>query len=91
MSWMLLSVSWLALACAVLGLAVYRKMVAYSEDDLLHLGDDRKIAEQEVMAIRLQGVDRWGKTLTILTLVFGILLAAAFLYQQWVANYQLVP
>lgn len=93
MGWMLLSVAWLALACTVLGFAAYRKMVAYSEDDLIHLEDaDRfKIEQQKSLAGRLDFVDRWGKMLTVLTLVFGILLAAAFLYQQWVTSYQLVP
>lgn len=93
MGWMLLSVAWLALACTVLGFAAYRKMVTYSEDDLIHLEDTagRQIAQQKSLAGRLDFVDRWGKFLTIVTLVFGMILAAAFLYQQWVISYQLVP
>ncbi len=91
MGWMLLSVAWLALACTVLGFAAYRKMVAYSEDDLIHLEDGDKIAQQRTMAGRLEFVDHWGKILTVATLVYGIILAAAFLYQQWVLSYQIVP
>ena len=91
MGWMLLSVAWLALACTVLGLAVYRKMVAYSEDDLIHLEDGRKIAEQRTLAGRLEFVDHWGKILTVATIVYGVILVAALLYQQWVLSYQIVP
>jgi len=93
MGWIFFSVGWLALACTVLGFAVFRKLVAYSEDDLIHLDefDGGKIAHQEILAGRLDFVDRWGKILTVATLVYGILLAAAFLYQQWVISYQLVP
>jgi hypothetical protein len=93
MGWMLLSVAWLALACTVLGLGIYRKMMAYSEDDNLHLRpvDGPRIEQQKSLAGRVEFVDRWGKILTVVTLVCGILLAAAFLYQQWVTSYQLVP
>lgn len=93
MGLMLLSVAWLAMACAVLGLAAYRKMVAYTEDDTLHLRavDGTRVAAQNTMASRLEWVDRWGKILTVATVVFGILLVAAFLYAEWLKNLQLVP
>lgn len=93
MAWMLLSVGWLAVACTVLGLAAYRKMVAYSEDDNLHLGevDGPRIAQQRTLANRVAFVDQLGKVLTVVTIVYGMLLIAAFLHQQWVASSQLVP
>lgn len=92
MGLMLLSVAWLAMACAVLGLAAYRRMVSYSEDDYLHLRsvDGSRVSEQVVLAHRLDVVDRWGKTLTVVTTVFGILLVAVYLYQRWMESSQFV-
>jgi hypothetical protein len=82
---MTMAVIWLAIASVVFGLAVYRKLVARNEDDILHVRDSEagKIAQQSMMASRLDRVDKWGKALTVLAFVLGVFLAAAVLYQQW--------
>ena len=76
---------WVALAFAVLLLAGYRKFLARNEDDLVHIaeGEAGMISEQVVMAHKLEVIDRWGKILTVASLVYGLLLSAAFLYKVW--------
>jgi hypothetical protein len=79
---------WAALALVVLGLAIYRKRVASHEDDFLHVRetDAKLVAEQGVMARRLEFIDKWGKSLTIVMFVGGLALGAYFMYLTWVAN-----
>jgi hypothetical protein len=83
-------VIWSFLALAVLGLAFYRKLVSMREDDYIHLagGAAKLIPQQVAMAHKLDIVDRWGKTLTIITAIGGLMLAAAYLYQLWLESLQ---
>ncbi len=76
-------VIWAILAIATLGLALYRKLISAGEEDLIHLGpgEERQIPEQVALAGRLKAVDRWGKTLTIITVAIGLVMAAVYLYQ----------
>jgi hypothetical protein len=79
---------WSILALAVLGLALYRKLVANHEDDLIHIGpgEEKLIPQQVQVAAKLEVVDRWGKTLTVIVAATGLLIAAAYLYQAWEAS-----
>jgi hypothetical protein len=83
---------WSILALVVLGLALYRKLVANHEDDLIHIGpgEEKMIPQQVQMATKLAAVDRWGKTLTVFAFVFGLVIAATYLYQAWEASLQRV-
>lgn len=87
---MLLGV-WGAMACVVVALAIYRKVVASQEDDMVHLRESEAglVNQQTVVARRLEGIDAWGKRLTILVAILGVALACYFLYAQWVASTQL--
>ena len=86
-----LAILWLALASAVAGLALYRKLVSMKEDDQLHVGqfDAPQNARQLLIASRLDFVDRWGITLTVSVVAFGVILAAIYIYQAWVASNQI--
>ena len=77
--------SWIVLACAVLILAVYRHRLSSHEDDTLHVSDAQAshITEQAVAAHRIDAIDRWGKLLTVIGAVYGLLLGAAYFYQYW--------
>ncbi|MGB6943383.1 MAG: hypothetical protein WBE37_13360 [Bryobacteraceae bacterium] len=81
-------VIWAILAIATLGLALYRKLISAGEEDLIHLGpgEERQIPEQVALAGRLKAVDRWGKTLTIITVAIGLILAAVYLYQAFLVQ-----
>jgi hypothetical protein len=75
-------VSWAVMASVVLGLAIYRKMVARKEDDFLHV-DAQQIAQQEVVAKKLEQIDKWGKSLTIVVGIFALVLLGMMLYNGW--------
>jgi len=79
-----LTILWALLALVVLFLAGYRKVVSGQEDETLHLGDPSESAHQVTVAGKLEHIDRWGKLLTIIAVVYGLLLAAAYTYQTWV-------
>ena len=85
------AVSWAVLALFVIALIVIRKSVAAGEDDTLHVmeGDAGMIPRQQQMAHKLEVIDRWGKSLTIVTIVFGLIVGGLWVYQSWVnaSNY----
>ena len=76
------AVSWGVLAIVVLTLILYRRSITSHEDDSIHL-EGSGPAEQVALAHRLNVVDRWGKALTVLTVVFGLVLAGIYMYQVW--------
>ena len=86
-----LTVLWSLLVIATIGLALYRKLVVPREDDLIHVAEseEKLIPQQVKIAKKLDAIDRWSKILTISTLVFGLVIAAIFLYQGWVQNSKL--
>jgi hypothetical protein len=78
-------VLWVALAAAVGALAVYRNKLAGSSDELIHIEDTSAdlSARQEIVAKKLEVIDKWGKILTVVAAVFGLVLVAAWVYQVW--------
>lgn len=80
---------WALLGIATLTLAVYRKLVMlHQEDELVHLGagEEKMIPQQVALAQKMDVVDKWGKTLTVLTVVYGLAMAAVYLYEQLQRN-----
>ena len=76
---------WAVLGLATLGLALYRKIMTMQEQDVVHLGpgEETEIPKQVELAKKLVSVDRWGKTLTVITVLFGLFLAGGYLYNGW--------
>ena len=74
------------LAASVLVLIVWRKIVARNEDDQLARAATEAVPQQAVVAHKLEVIDKWGKIVTAVTVVFGVLIAALFVYQTWVAG-----
>jgi hypothetical protein len=85
MSFIPFVVTWCFLAGTVLVLGLYRNLAAMHEDDLVHLGagEEKLIPGQVTFFRKLERVERWGKTLTVVTLIGGLLLGAAVLYCAW--------
>ena len=81
-------VIWILLATTVLVQFVRRKMVASHEDDNLHVLNTAPIAEQAAVANKLDQIDKWGKILTVITVVYGLLVGAAWVYQFFVQSAQ---
>ena len=80
---------WAILGVATLALALYRKFVSMSEDDYVHLsaGEERLIPQQVATFKKIGVIDKWGITLTIVTVVLGLALAALYLYQAILRQY----
>ena len=73
---------WSVFALAVIVLLVMRKMVASKEDDQLHVLDGvPAVATQQVtVAHKLDVIDKWGKILTVITVLFGLVIGALYVY-----------
>jgi hypothetical protein len=82
MNYLPLLVVWSVLALVVLALFVWRQSVARNEDDSLHVMHGA-LAPQTSMAQKLDVIDKWGKILTVITVVSGLLIAAAYVYAQF--------
>jgi heme/copper-type cytochrome/quinol oxidase subunit 2 len=76
------AIFWGVLAIVVVFLIIYRKQIASHEDDSIHL-EGSVPTQQVALAHRLAAIDKWGKTLTIVVAVYGVALAAIYLYQVW--------
>lgn len=78
-------IMWIVLAFCVVALALYRKMIASHEDDVVHVtsGESRAVSQQVNFAHKIEKIDFWGKTLTVILVVYGLILAAWILYQLW--------
>jgi uncharacterized membrane protein len=81
-------IGWAVVALVVCALAIYRKVVARHEDDFLHVRDSeaKLVAEQGEIANKLLLIDRWGKIMTVVALVYGLALAGSYVYASWVSN-----
>jgi hypothetical protein len=84
--------SWAVLASIVIVLAIYRKMLSSKEDDSLHLAEEKAgmVMHQAAVAHRLELVDRWGKSLTLLVVLFGLFIAGIYLYSVWQQSTRIV-
>ena len=81
-------VLWALLALTVIGLIIYRRVVSAGEDDMIHVSDaaGSVTSHQVSVAHKLDQIDKWGKTLTVVTVVYGIVLAGVYVYQSWVSG-----
>lgn len=82
------AVLWGVLATSVIILAIYRMKIAGKTDELVHLGDTATdvVSQQILVEKKLEALDRWGKILTVLTVVSGLILGSFFMYQIWMQN-----
>ena len=80
-----LFVVWSVLALVVLALFIWRQVVSSHEDDSLHVMHGA-LSQQTSLAQKLDAIDKWGKILTVITVVFGLLIAAAYIYGQLVGR-----
>ena len=80
--------SWVALGMVVIALAIYRKILIGKEDVNLHVldGDAAMIPGQAVLAQRVEKIDRWGKFLTAVELLYGLAIGGMYLYGVWMVS-----
>jgi cytochrome b subunit of formate dehydrogenase len=81
------AIAWAVLAVIVLVLALMRRGITAHEDDSIHLTDGgAAVGEQLVVARKLEGIDKWGKILTVVLVVTGLALAIVYGLQLWDAT-----
>lgn len=82
------TILWALLAAVVLALIAYRKTVSMKEDETLHLGPggENVPMEQAAIAHKLEVIDKWGKLLTVIAVVYGLALAAFYTWQTWLSS-----
>lgn len=75
-------VIWAVLATIVVFLAAYRRSIRLKADELLHVLDTEAplVSNQAVVAKRLEKVNRWGKILTALVILYALAVAAYYFY-----------
>lgn len=84
-------VVWAALALVVLALAAWRQVIDLHEDDSIHLHDSETglVTQQMTLAKKVSTIDRLGKALTLVTILYGLALAGWVVYQQWLESSKL--
>ena len=83
----LLAGSWSVLVAAYVILFIYRKQVERNEDDSIHvLADNRVLATQQSIAQKMNVLERWSKIVGITVVVYGLVVAAAYIYSVWQSN-----
>jgi hypothetical protein len=82
--------TWAILAVLVLVLAIYRAMLASHEDESIHVSEVEasQVAEQRKVFSKLNRVEFWGKLLTVVTILYGLAIAGAYLYHAWLQSSQ---
>lgn len=75
-------VVWVVLFIVVIVLIFYRRSIAVQEDDSLHVleGEQKQVEEQFKVAKKLEVVDKWGKILTVVTVLYGLILLGVYAY-----------
>ena len=80
------SVVFCVLIIALVALIIYRRAAASGEDDTLHVEDTTGAitVRQEQLAKRLERLDLWVKILSVIVVLCGLGLGAAYLYNAWI-------
>ena len=78
------AIAWAVLGAIVAALALMRRSVSSHEDDSIHLSaGSTAVSEQLTTARKLEGIDKWGKILTIVLVVTGVILVAMYSLAVW--------
>lgn len=81
------AIVWGVLALIVIFLAFWRRHVASQEDDTLHVtGPETALSQQMTVARKLELIDRWGKVLTVILAITGLILAVLYGMYIWEAT-----
>jgi len=74
-----------ALIAVVIALALYRYFIGKEQDFHIHVnaGEAQEVGKQSTLASRLSWVDKWGKSLTVATLIYFLALLVLILYKSW--------
>ncbi|HEV8041471.1 MAG TPA: hypothetical protein VGP62_21530 [Bryobacteraceae bacterium] len=78
-------IAWALLTVVVITLALYRKFATRNQDAFVHLAEAEApiISQQVIVARKLDKIDFWGKTLTVLDVGFLVVLVGIVCYNAW--------
>jgi hypothetical protein len=78
-------IAWAALTAVVIMLAIYRKFSTRHNDIYVHLADAEApvISQQVTVARKLEKIDYWGKTLTVVDVAFLVVLIGIVAFNAW--------
>jgi hypothetical protein len=78
-------VAWAVLTTVVVFLAIYRRRIGSTVDETLHVLDSEAalVNAQADVARKLAVVDRWGKILTTVAVLYLLGIAAMYLYMAY--------
>lgn len=80
---------WAALTVVVLAMAAYRWVLVRHEDATLNVLESPGLAAEQARVFRkANGIERWGVALTVVVLIYGLALGAAYLYHLWQVSSQ---
>jgi len=76
---------WAVLTTVVVILALYRRRLDLKVDENVHLMDAEaaSIPQQEEVSKKLAVVDKWGKILTVVAVLYLLGIAAAYVYSSF--------
>jgi len=88
MNWILYLAILGLLFLAVVVLLIIRSRLAGSEETIIHVQEAEAgiVARQAVLAEKLMVVDRWGKAVTVVALLYALFLAGLYIYQVWTSS-----
>ena len=77
--------TWAVLAVCVLALLGYRVLLAHRDDATLDIMEKNAgvIALQKCAIEKIGSIDRWGKSLTVLTILYGLVIGGVYLSRGW--------
>jgi hypothetical protein len=79
------------LLASVLILGAMRKVLGREEEQvMMHVGDSSIVEKKSSLIHRVDVVEKWGKTLTAITALYGLILLLWYLYQGWQSSSQIV-
>jgi uncharacterized membrane protein len=78
-------VIWAIMATVVVFLALYRRRIYMKSDEILHLPDAEAsmVSTQESVGKQLERIDRWGKLLTVLVVLYALAIAGMYFYRMF--------
>jgi hypothetical protein len=73
---------WGVLALVVLGLAIYRNLLGIHEGALHISGGQASLGSDQLQNFKKEETtERWGEWLTVVVVLYGLVLAAIYIYQ----------
>ena len=82
------AISWTILTLVVIALAIYKKRIDGHIDEHIHVGaaEDAVLKQQVAETQRSAMVEKWGKSLTVVVFLYGLVIMGMLVYHQWMIN-----